>query len=217
MNASRCSRSSIAFPASALPRNARVDRAALPRGTPDLAADGHAPLRPAREADLAQRDQVPRCEREGLCAPGTRTGRTASPASVHFLRGFTCAGRRDRPTRPRPGVWTFGLPVPAPSVNDAFGADGPTKAEDCSLDLVPRACPCDRRAGDPVIVLRRLAVPLALDRRIAVAAGQRVRGRAPGRDRRLLPSPRMHFSFRSAGSSTATSRRWRPRGSARRS
>ncbi len=70
------------------------------------------------------------------------------------------------------GVWTFGVRVPAPSVNDAFGADGPTKTEDIvrwiwflGLALAIGAL------GLRLIVLHGLAVPLALDRRIAVAAG----------------------------------------------
>jgi copper transport protein len=70
------------------------------------------------------------------------------------------------------GVWTFGVRVPAPSVNDAFGAGGPTKTEDVvrwiwflGLALAIGAL------GLRLIVLRGLPVPLALDRRIAVAAG----------------------------------------------
>jgi copper transport protein len=70
------------------------------------------------------------------------------------------------------GVWTFGVRVPAPAVTDAFGAGGPTGTEDVvrwlwflGLALTIGAL------GLRLIVLRGLAVPRALDRRIAVAAG----------------------------------------------
>ncbi|HZT14479.1 MAG TPA: CopD family protein [Gaiellaceae bacterium] len=70
------------------------------------------------------------------------------------------------------GVWTFGLRVPAPSVQDAYGAGGPTVAEHLvrwvwflSLALAIGAL------GFRLICLRGLALPLALERRLAVAAG----------------------------------------------
>jgi copper transport protein len=70
------------------------------------------------------------------------------------------------------GVWTFGVRVPAPAVTDAFGAGGPTTAEHVvrwlwflGLALTIGAL------GLRLIVLRGLAVPQALERRIAVAAG----------------------------------------------
>lgn len=70
------------------------------------------------------------------------------------------------------GVWTFGLRVPAPSVNDAFGAGGPGPGEDVvrwvwflGLALAVGAL------GVRLIVLRGLEVPLRLARRLAVAAG----------------------------------------------
>jgi copper transport protein len=70
------------------------------------------------------------------------------------------------------GVWTFGVGVPAPSVNDAYGAGGPTVQEHIvrwiwflSLALTIGAL------GFRLICLRGLAVPLALERKLAVAAG----------------------------------------------
>ncbi|HZP74447.1 MAG TPA: CopD family protein [Gaiellaceae bacterium] len=70
------------------------------------------------------------------------------------------------------GVWTFGVRVPAPSVNDAYGAGGPTRTEDVvrwiwflGIALTIGAL------GLRLLVLRGLEVPRALDRRIAVAAG----------------------------------------------
>jgi len=70
------------------------------------------------------------------------------------------------------GVWTFGLRVPAPSVQDAYGAGGPTIAEHLvrwvwflALALAIGAL------GFRLICLRRVAVPLALERKLAVAAG----------------------------------------------
>ncbi len=70
------------------------------------------------------------------------------------------------------GVWTFGVDVPAPSVNDAYGAGGPTRTEDVvrwiwflGMALVIGAL------GLRLLVLRGLDVPRDLDRRIAVAAG----------------------------------------------
>ena len=70
------------------------------------------------------------------------------------------------------GVWTFGVRVPAPAVEDAYGAGGPTRTEDIvrwiwflGMALTIGAL------GLRLIVLRGLDVPLALERRIAVAAG----------------------------------------------
>jgi len=70
------------------------------------------------------------------------------------------------------GVWTFGVRVPAPSINDAYGAGGPTRTEDVvrwiwflGIALTIGAL------GLRLIVLRGLAVPRPLERRIAVAAG----------------------------------------------
>ena len=70
------------------------------------------------------------------------------------------------------GVWTFGVGVKAPSISAAYGAGGPTVTEKLvrwlwflGLALTIGAL------GLRLIVLRGLAVPRALDRRIAVAAG----------------------------------------------
>lgn len=70
------------------------------------------------------------------------------------------------------GVWTFGVLVPAPSVNDAYGAGGPTRTEDVVRWLWFLGLALSIGAlGLRLIVLRGLAVPLQLDRRISVAAG----------------------------------------------
>jgi copper transport protein len=70
------------------------------------------------------------------------------------------------------GVWTFGVRVPAPAIAHAYGAGGPTKAEHLvrwvwflGLALAIGAL------GLRLICLRGLAVPRALDRKIAVASG----------------------------------------------
>jgi copper transport protein len=70
------------------------------------------------------------------------------------------------------GVWTFGVRVPAPAVGAAYGAGGPTTAEHVvrwlwflGLALTIGAL------GLRLIVLRGLAVPRPVERRIAVAAG----------------------------------------------
>ena len=70
------------------------------------------------------------------------------------------------------GVWTFGVRVPAPPVAEAYGAGGPTTQEDVvrwlwflGLALTIGAL------GLRLIVLRGLAVPLELERKLAVAAG----------------------------------------------
>jgi len=70
------------------------------------------------------------------------------------------------------GVWTFGVRVPAPSVNEAFGAGGPTVQEHVvrwiwflSLALTIGAL------GFRLICLRGVSVPRPLERRLAVAAG----------------------------------------------
>ena len=70
------------------------------------------------------------------------------------------------------GVWTFGVGVPAPSVNDAFGAGGPTTREHLVRWLWFLGIALAIGAlGFRVICLRGLDVPRALDRRVAVAAG----------------------------------------------
>ncbi len=70
------------------------------------------------------------------------------------------------------GVWTFGVRVKAPPVEDAYGAGGPTVQEHVvrwvwflGIALAIGAL------GLRLIVLRGLAVPRPLERRIAVAAG----------------------------------------------
>ncbi len=70
------------------------------------------------------------------------------------------------------GVWTFGLRVPAPAVANAYGAGGPTAAEHIvrwlwflGLALAIGA------VGFRLICLRGLDVPLALERKLVVAAG----------------------------------------------
>jgi len=70
------------------------------------------------------------------------------------------------------GVWTFGVRVPAPPVENAYGAGGPTTTEHVvrwawflGLALTIGAL------GFRLIVLRGLAVPRPLERRIAVAGG----------------------------------------------
>jgi copper transport protein len=70
------------------------------------------------------------------------------------------------------GVWTFGVRVPAPAIGAAYGAGGPTTVEHVVrwLWFVGLALTIGA-LGLRLIVLRGLAVPLALERRIAVAAG----------------------------------------------
>jgi copper transport protein len=70
------------------------------------------------------------------------------------------------------GVWTFGVGVPAPAVDNAYGAGGPTTKEHVvrwiwflGIALTIGAL------GFRLIVLRGLRVPRPLERRIAVAAG----------------------------------------------
>lgn len=70
------------------------------------------------------------------------------------------------------GVWTFGVRVPAPSVQDAYGSGGPTVVEHIvrwiwflSFALTIGAL------GMRLICLRGLELPRALERRLAVAAG----------------------------------------------
>jgi len=70
------------------------------------------------------------------------------------------------------GVWTYGVGIPAPSVNAAYGAGGPTTIEHLvrwlwflGLALAVGAL------GFRLVCLRGLDVPQALERRIAVAAG----------------------------------------------
>ncbi len=70
------------------------------------------------------------------------------------------------------GVWTFGVGVPAPSVNDAYGAGGPTTREHLVRWLWFLGIALTIGAlGLRLVVLRGLAVPLPLERRITVAAG----------------------------------------------
>jgi copper transport protein len=70
------------------------------------------------------------------------------------------------------GVWTFGVRVPAPAVADAYGAGGPTTTEHLVrwLWFVGLALTIGS-LGLRLIVLRGLAVPRALERRIVVASG----------------------------------------------
>ena len=70
------------------------------------------------------------------------------------------------------GVWTFGVRVPAPSVQDAYGAGGPTVTEHfvrwiwfLSFALTIGAL------GVRLICLHGVEVPRALARKLAVAAG----------------------------------------------
>lgn len=70
------------------------------------------------------------------------------------------------------GVWTLGVRVPAPPISDAFGAGGPTAVEHVvrwiwflGLALTIGA------VGLRLICLRDLALPLAAERRLTVAAG----------------------------------------------
>ncbi|HEY0416063.1 MAG TPA: copper resistance protein CopC [Gaiellaceae bacterium] len=70
------------------------------------------------------------------------------------------------------GVWTFGVRVKAPAVEDAYGAGGPGPTEHVvrwvwflGLALTIGAL------GLRLVVLRGLAVPRLLERKIAVAAG----------------------------------------------
>jgi copper transport protein len=70
------------------------------------------------------------------------------------------------------GVWTFGFGVPAPSVNDAYGAGGPTVQEHIVrwLWFVSLAVAIGT-LGFRLICLRGASVPRALDRKLAVLAG----------------------------------------------
>jgi copper transport protein len=70
------------------------------------------------------------------------------------------------------GVWTFGVRVAAPAVGNAYGAGGPTRAEHAvrwlwflGLALTIGAL------GLRLIVLRGLAVPREVERRLVVGAG----------------------------------------------
>ena len=70
------------------------------------------------------------------------------------------------------GVWTFGVRVPAPAVENAYGAGGPTTQEHLVRWLWFLGIALTIGAlGLRLIVLRGLEVPRQLDRRIAVAAG----------------------------------------------
>jgi len=70
------------------------------------------------------------------------------------------------------GVWTFGVRVPAPEVANAYGAGGPTTTEHLVrwLWFLGLALTIGS-LGLRLIVLRGLAVPRALERRIVVASG----------------------------------------------
>jgi copper transport protein len=70
------------------------------------------------------------------------------------------------------GVWTFGVQVPAPSVNDAYGAGGPTVQEHVVrwLWFVGLAVAIGT-LGFRLICLRGIEVPQRLERRLAVVAG----------------------------------------------
>ncbi|HEV2593500.1 MAG TPA: copper resistance protein CopC [Gaiellaceae bacterium] len=70
------------------------------------------------------------------------------------------------------GVWTFGVRVPAPAVNDAYGAGGPTAQEDVVrwVWFLSIALAIGTLAFR-LICLRGVAVPQALDRKLAVTAG----------------------------------------------
>jgi copper transport protein len=70
------------------------------------------------------------------------------------------------------GVWTFGVRVPAPSVNDAYGAGGPTVGEHIVRWIWFLALALTIGAlGVRVICLRGIDVPRPFDRKLAVAAG----------------------------------------------
>jgi copper transport protein len=70
------------------------------------------------------------------------------------------------------GVWTFGVRVPAPAVNDAYGAGGPTTAEDLVRWLWFLGMALAIGAiGFRLLCLPGLDVPRVVDRRLAVAAG----------------------------------------------
>ena len=70
------------------------------------------------------------------------------------------------------GVWTFGVGVPAPAVTSAYGAGGPTRTEHLVRWLWFLGLAVTIGVlGLRLIVLRGLAVPRRLERRIAVTAG----------------------------------------------
>ena len=70
------------------------------------------------------------------------------------------------------GVWTFGVGVKAAPVAEAYGAGGPTKTEDVVRWLWFLALALTIGSlGFRLIILRGLDVPLALERKLAVAAG----------------------------------------------
>jgi copper transport protein len=70
------------------------------------------------------------------------------------------------------GVWTFGVGVPAPPIAEAYGAGGPTTVEHVVRWLWFLALALTIGSlGFRLICLRGLAVPLDLERRLAVAAG----------------------------------------------
>ena len=70
------------------------------------------------------------------------------------------------------GVWTFGVGVPAPAVTSAYGAGGPTRTEHLVRWLWFLGLAVTIGVlGLRLIVLRGLAVPPELERRVAVTAG----------------------------------------------
>jgi copper transport protein len=70
------------------------------------------------------------------------------------------------------GVWTFGVRVKAAPVAEAYGAGGPTRTEDVVRWLWFLALALTIGSlGFRLIILRGLDVPLALERKLAVAAG----------------------------------------------
>jgi copper transport protein len=75
------------------------------------------------------------------------------------------------------GVWTFGVRVAAPPPTEAYGASGPTRSEHLVRWLYFVALALTIGAlGFRLIVLRGLAVPPALERRMLLLAGAGVVG-----------------------------------------
>jgi len=75
------------------------------------------------------------------------------------------------------GVWTFGVGVAAPPPTEAYGAGGPTRAEHVVRWLYFVALAVTIGAlGFRLLVLRGLAVPPALERRLLLLAGAGVVG-----------------------------------------
>ena len=75
------------------------------------------------------------------------------------------------------GVWTFGVRVAAPPPTEAYGASGPTRTEHAVRWLYFLALALTIGAlGFRLVVLRGLAVPPALEKRLLVLAGVGVVG-----------------------------------------